>query len=157
MKTLFTLLLSIFLITNVNAQYQGYVSGGLSMTNTGVSQFNSSNYASLEVGVTKKEMSFGAIFGRSSLGGAFQRTDRIGDYFWELKASATKNLGSSLNGYVLLGYGGYFRSGNFIEYGAGLSYMIDDKFSFFLQYSNWDKVNFISPGICYTFNFKKSK
>ena len=151
MKKLFLLMFTIATAFASAQTTDVYISGGLSMTNG--EDFKNNNYASLEAGICKNEMGFGAVFGRSFLDGAFRKDDIIGNYFWELKTSYTKDFGKSTKFYFLLGYGGYFSSSRyFIEYGGGFSYSLSPKFSLFLQYSNWDKVNFVTPGFSYTLN-----
>jgi hypothetical protein len=130
----------------------GYVSLGLSMTNS--SDFVSSSYTGLEGGICYKNLSVGAIFGRGSLRGMWSEGDNIKQYFYEVKATGTKEFGC-ITGSVLFGYGGYFNtSHHFIEYGAGIGYNYKD-FSFGLTCSNWDGTTYITP--CVTYNIPPLK
>jgi len=125
-----------------------YVSYGLSVTNS--QDFKSSSYTSLEGGVMYENLSFGLMIGRGSLAGLGSKQDRITDYFYELKTSASFPLGM-LSGSILLGYGGYIDTKHmFIEYGVGLSYT-PNKIGYGLSLSNWDGINYITPFICYNF------
>lgn len=117
----------------------------------GTGEFQVNSYPSIESGITVKNVSFGAVFGRSSLD--FSTKDLVGNYFWELK-TAISTPTEFFNGYGvygLLGYGGYFDGSRFfIEYGAGMSYG-PNKIGYFAQWSNWDNYNYVSIGLSYSF------
>jgi hypothetical protein len=125
-----------------------YVSYGLSLTNS--SDFRTSSYTGLETGIMYKNLGAGVIFGRGSLKGLGQKSDNLGQYFYEVKTSASMPLGD-LSGSVIFGYGGYFNSSrNFIEYGAGISYKVKH-ISYGVMVSNWDGVTYVTPNITYNF------
>lgn len=126
----------------------GYVSYGLSMTNS--SDFATSSYTGIEGGIMKGNLGLGVVFGRGSLAGLGKSGDNIRNYFYEAKMTGSFPMGN-VNGTVLLGYGGYIDTKHqFIEYGVGISYTVG-KFAYGATYSNWDGVNYITPGV--TFNF----
>lgn len=125
-----------------------------SLSTSGGDNFEQISYASAEVGVCHKNMSFGFVSGRGSLAGFSYSTENIGNYWFELKTSASVQLGV-VKGYALAGWGQYYNSHHrFIEYGVGLSYSVG-KFDLMAQVSNWDKVVYVSPGVAYNFSFKK--
>ena len=133
---------------STGSSISGYVSYSLSMTNS--STFRASSYTGVETGVMYDNISLGAIFGRGNLVGLGRKTDNIGQYFYEVKASASAPIGS-LTGSVIFGYGGYFNSShNFIEYGLGVSYTCN-RFGYGLTVSEWDGTMYMTP--CITFNF----
>lgn len=125
----------------------GYASLGLSVSNG--DDFKMTSYSSLEVGLMRENITFGAIFGRGNLSGIGDN-DNIGNYFYEVKTTASYPVGA-VSGSILFGYGGYFNSThNFIEYGVGITYN-KGKMGYGVTYSNWDGVNYLTP--CITFNF----
>jgi len=129
----------------------GYVSAGLSLTNTTPSNFKMLNYASIEGGIMVDNLGLGLVFGRGSLLGLGSSTDNIKNYFYEVKGSGYYPIGGSLTGVIVLGYGGYINTKrNFIEYGVGMSYSVN-KFSYGVTYSNWDGGNYLTPNICLNF------
>ncbi len=158
MKTIFTIL-ALFVATLSFGQchsdstackpsISGYVSYGLSMANS--SDFKTSSYTGLEGGICYKNFSLGAIFGRGSLKGLGSSSDRISQYFYEVKATASIPMGM-LTGSAFMGYGGYFgTSHNFIEYGLGMGYSVN-KFTYGVACSNWDGINYLTPNITYNF------
>ena len=126
----------------------GYVSYGVSMTNG--SDFKTSSYSGIEGGIMKGNLGLGVVFGRGSLAGAFDKTDNIHNYFWEAKMTGSFPIGN-VSGTILMGYGGYIDTKHsFIEYGVGISYSVG-KFAYGATYSNWDGVNYVTPGITYNF------
>ena len=132
----------------------GYLSLGLSMTNS--SDFVTSSYTGIEGGISYKNISVGGIFGRGSLRGMWADGDNIKNYFYEVKATGSKEIGC-ITGSVLFGYGGYFNtSHHFIEYGAGISYTYKD-FSYGVTYSNWDGTTYVTPSVTYNFHPVKLK
>ncbi len=130
------------------SQISGYVSYGLSLTNS--SDFRTSSYTGLETGITYKNLGVGVIFGRGSLKGLGQKSDNLSQYFYEVKTSAGFPIGD-LTGSFIFGYGGYFNTNhNFIEYGGGFSYTIKH-ISYGVMVSNWDGVTYVTPNITYNF------
>jgi hypothetical protein len=149
------------------SKYVPYVSVGLSIssgnsyeTNANTYAFNESSYPSLEVGVTRQNLSVGVVFGRGALKGLGSSTDRIGNYYWEVKAVPSFSLGV-VNASLIFGAGSYLaRTANadgshtdttFIEYGTGISYS-KGNYSYGLAYSNWDGIDYITPSVSYSFN-----
>ena len=126
----------------------GYVSYGLSMTNS--SDFATSSYTGIEGGIMKGNLGLGVVFGRGSLAGLGKNGDNIRNYFYEAKMTGSFPIGN-VSGTFLVGYGGYIDTKHqFIEYCVGISYSVG-KFAYGATYSNWDGVNYVTPGI--TFNF----
>ena len=133
-----------------------YASVGLSVTNlqtkdadgnTVTSDFEDASYPSVEFGVTKGNLSFGAVVGRGNLN---FKNDDVSAYFYELKTSLSQPVGNA-NIYGLFGLGNYVDQNHiFIEYGAGLSYS-PTKLGYFVQASNWDGVWYVTPGLTYNF------
>ena len=99
--------------------------------------------------MTFEKLSCGVVFGRSSLVD-INKNESLKNYFYEIKTNV--NLPTNkLSSYLILGYGGYFKSNKmFIEYGVGISYNIN-KTALSLSLSNWDGVNYLTPSI--TLNF----
>lgn len=145
-KVLLALTLLVSLTTfsqEENSKPSYYLAAGLSVTNS--EDFSSSSYFSVEGGVMYDNVSFGAVVGRNNLSGLFEDIS-LNNYWGELKTAVSHPLGF-VNIYGVLGVGAYFENGNmFIEYGAGLSKEFKT-FGVFLQISNWDGVDYITPGI----------
>jgi len=155
MKQLFTML-ALFVATisfsqtsdTTNTPLVGYISAGLSMSNT--TDFRTSSYTGVETGIMYGNLGAGVVFGRGSLSGLGRSTDNIGQYFYEVKTSASVPIGN-LTGTAIFGYGGYFNSArNFIEYGVGMSYSFDH-FGYGVTVSNWDGITYITPCVSYCF------
>ena len=125
-----------------------YVSFGVSMTNS--SDFKTSSYSGIEGGVTYGSLGAGMVFGRGSLKGLWTKSDRLSDYFAEVKSTVSKPVGDvMITG--LFGFGSYLTSNRtFIEYGVGMTYNIN-KFGYGVTFSNWDGVPYITPNITYNF------
>lgn len=168
MKKLFLVLFAFFALT-VTAQeqtttpttssYTPYVSVGLSMSNFGET-FSDNAYPSVELGVTRNDVSYGVVFGRSSLRGLGESDDSISNYFYEIKVAPSVSLGY-LNANLILGAGGYINGGGvnlsegdndsfFVEYGFGLSKSFG-KTTYGLSYSNWDGVDYLTPSVSFNF------
>jgi hypothetical protein len=128
--------------------FTGYVSYALSMTNS--SEFKTTSYTGVEGGFMYDNIGAGLIFGRGSLKGLGSNSDNIGQYFYEVKTSASMPIGK-LTGNVIFGYGGYFNSShNFIEYGAGVTYNYK-QIGYGVTCSNWDGVTYVTPSVTYNF------
>lgn len=152
MKNLFLLVFALFSFTMVAQesfpQYQPYAS--IALSTRGQGDFQSNSYASVEVGVTHKQISYGVAIGRSNLVDVFQN-DQLANYYWEVKFSPSYNLGSNFSVNLIAGGGAYFNSDNyFAEIGAGLGYSVNN-FTYGVSYSNWDELNYFSPYISYSF------
>lgn len=156
MKQLFSLLFIVFnlsmsfaQITDSKTKLRPYASISISIghvdpTNESIDNFNKASYPSFEMGIMGENLSLGAIVGCENF---FVNSTSRG--FYELKTSLSKSLGK-FGIYGLMGVGAYFEKGfnNFIEYGAGFSYM-PNKLGCFVQFSNWSRTNYISTGITY--------
>ncbi|MBC7865659.1 MAG: hypothetical protein IAF38_21975 [Bacteroidia bacterium] len=106
-----------------------------------INNFGKASYPSVEFGVMGKNLSLGAVFGCENM---FVNSSSRG--FYELKTSVSVPVGKC-SAYALFGVGAYFEKhfNNFLEYGAGFSYM-PGRFGYFVQYSNWARTNYISTG-----------
>lgn len=124
-----------------------YVSAGLSMTD---GEFETASYPTVELGTgLNKYLSVGVVFGRGNFDGIFENGDRMSDYFLEGKAQLTIPVGP-VNVYGLFGAGNYLNNPHsFIEYGGGISKSITKRLSIFAQITNWDDVNYFTPGVTY--------
>lgn len=130
--------------------YTPYFAAGLSMTNT--DDFNAGNYPSIEVGLMYSEITVAAVFGRNNLTNMFDNQESFNNYWYEGKISYSKPLSDNINGYGLFGIGTYIDgSSMFIEYGLGISSDLTDNIGTFIQVSNWDNVNYITPGFFISF------
>lgn len=134
-----------FTMGAMNAQTSGnmYVSTGLSVTNS--QNVNQESFASVEVGYSLNNFSYGAVVGSTNLG--------FENYWYEGKVAYSFNV-AKVNPYVLVGAGSYFGSTSnssdlFIEYGAGISVPLGNV-SPYVQVSNWDSANYVTFGL--TFN-----
>lgn len=120
--------------------------GHVDPNDASIDNFSKASYPSLEVGMTRKNFSLGAVVGCENF---FVSSSSRG--FYELKTSLSKPIGD-YSGYALFGVGAYMESGfnNFIEYGAGFSYC-PGKLGYFVQYSNWARTNYVSTGLTFCF------
>jgi hypothetical protein len=120
--------------------------GNVNPNNPNGDNFSKSSYPSLEVGVMGKNIGIGAVIGAENFFAA--STTQL---FYEMKTSISKPFGK-LSPYALFGVGAYVENSfdNFIEYGAGFSYM-PNKLGYFVQYSNWANTNYVSLGFLYGF------
>lgn len=110
-------------------------------------QFEDAAYPSVEFGMTKGSLSFGAIVGRGSLN---FKNDDISNYYYELKTAVSQPVGNA-SVYALFGVGNYVDQNQvFVEYGAGLAYT-PSKLGYFVQASNWDGIWYVTPGLTYNF------
>lgn len=150
------------------SKYTPYVSLGLSVSNGndyGDNQnkygFNESSYPSLEVGVTRQNLSAGIALGRGNLKGLGSSQDHIRNYYAELRVVPSFNLGV-VSANLIFGVGSYFGKSTlagttttvdsvFIEYGTGISYS-KGNYSYGLAYSNWDGIDYVTPSVTYNFN-----
>lgn len=115
--------------------------GHVDPNDANIDNFNKASYPSLEIGMTRKSVSLGAVFGCENM---FVSKGSRG--FYELKTSISRPVGEC-NVYGIFGVGAYMENSfnNFLEYGAGFSYM-PGKFGYFVQYSNWARTNYVSVG-----------
>jgi hypothetical protein len=155
MKKLFLVLFA-FIALTVNAQEQKttptttkYVSFGLSVSNFNET-FSDNSYPSIEVGVTRNDVSYGLVFGRASLRGLGESNDTLSNYFYEVKVTPSVSLGY-LNANLILGVGGYINQNrSFVEYGGGLSKTFGNT-TYGLSYTNWDGVDYLTPSVSFSF------
>lgn len=158
MKKIICLIL-VFLITassfaqsdSTKTKTNFYASAGISIghvdqNDESINSFNKASYPSLEIGLTRKNLSLGAVFGFENV-----LVSSSSRKFYELKTAISYPVGN-YSGYALFGVGSYFENSfsNFIEYGAGFSYA-PSKLGYFVQYSNWARANYISVGVSYNF------
>lgn len=128
--------------------YTYYLGTGISITNS--DDFSASSYISTELGVTRDNISVGAIWGRNNLTDLGQN-ETFNNYWYEGKVAVLFPLGK-VDGYGLAGIGSYIESGAvFTEYGLGVSKSFKG-FGVFLQASNWDSVNYVSTGVTFNLN-----
>ncbi|MFN8394610.1 MAG: hypothetical protein U0176_08065 [Bacteroidia bacterium] len=122
-----------------------YVAGSFS---TSVNDnFKQGSYAGVELGVCLKNLMFGVATGRGNLDFS---TDRLQDYWFEVKAYACLPIGA-VKGFVVAGWGQYYDTKHsFIEYGVGAAYSVK-QFDFSMTVSNWDRVVYLSPGVAFNF------
>lgn len=158
MKKIIALLAVVLITTNSFAQADStktklkpYASIGLSIghvdpNDANIDNFNKASYPSIELGVMGENVSLGAVVGVENI---FASSTTRG--FYELKTAISKPIGKC-SGYALFGVGAFMESGfnNFIEYGAGFSYM-PNKVGYFAQYSNWARTNYVSVGLTFAF------
>lgn len=118
--------------------------------NANLYNFQDSSYPSVEFGFTRENLSLSGVIGRANFKGMGSHIDKIGDYYWELKATPTFPLGI-VSASLIFGAGSYLNNqvGNgFIEYGSGISYTVG-KFTYGVSYTNWDGIDYITPNISY--------
>lgn len=115
--------------------------GHVDPSDANIDNFNKASYPSLEIGMTRKSVSLGAVVGCENM---FTSSTSRG--FYELKTSISRPIGEC-SIYGLFGVGAYMESSfnNFLEYGAGFCYM-PGKVGYFVQYSNWARTNYVSVG-----------
>lgn len=159
MKKIIALCTMLFIATSTFAQADStktkikpYASIGLSVghvdpNDANIDNFNKASYPSIELGVTGKNVSLGAVVGVENI---FASSTTRG--FYELKTAVSKSISGSCSAYGLFGVGAFMESGfhNFIEYGAGFTYM-PGRLGYFVQYSNWARTNYVSFGLTTTF------
>lgn len=158
MKKITTLLSALLVSASLSAQCDSvktvfYSSVGISVghvdkNDVGINNFNKASYPSVEIGLMRKSISLGAVFGHES----FRISSPENRYYYELKTTAYQSI-QEYNIYLLFGVGAYFEKefNNFIEYGAGFSFQ-PKKLGYFVQYSSWARTNYISVGVSYCFN-----
>ncbi len=120
--------------------------GNVNPSNPGTDNFSKASYPSIEGGIMGKNVSLGLVLGCEN----FFVTANARK-FYELKTAISYPI-NSCSVYALFGAGAYFEKkfNNFIEYGAGFSYM-PEKLGYFVQYSNWAGSNYVSLGATYAF------
>ena len=120
-----------------------FLSLGLS---TSQGDFKTNSYPSIELGYVHEKISYSAVFGRGDFNGVLSNSDKIQNYWFELKFSPSYSVGP-LNGFLIAGGGAYFDSTEyFAELGLGLSYTYN-RFTYGCSFTNWDTKNYITPFI----------
>lgn len=142
------------------SKWSKYIAVGVSIsngntydTNTNAYTFQESSYPNVEFGFSRENLSLSGVIGRGNFKGLGSRTDGIGNYYWEVKATPSFPLGV-VNASLIFGAGTYFNNqvGNgFIEYGSGISYTVG-KFTYGVCYTNWDGIDYITPNVSYSLN-----
>jgi hypothetical protein len=142
-----------------STKWSKYIAVGVSIsngntydTNTNAYTFQESSYPSVEFGFSRENLSLSGVIGRGNFQGLGSRTDGIGNYYWEVKATPSFPLGV-VNASLIFGAGTYLNNqvGNgFIEYGSGISYTVG-KFTYGVCYTNWDGIDYITPNVSYGF------
>ena len=129
-----------------------YVSLSLSTSNTNENSFSDATYYSIESGVQYENVSAGLAFGRNSLNYSYE--DNLSNYWVELKSNVYQPLTEKTSLFLVFGFGNYLDTKDyFIEYGLGFTFNPNlSKLNYSLSYSNWDGVNYVSPGVSYNFN-----
>ena len=123
-----------------------YVATSLSVSTN--DNFKLGSYTSVETGVFIKNIALGLSSGRGNLD--FSSEDKIQNYWYEAKSYVYFPVGSA-KGYLIGGYGGYYKTSHmFIEYGIGAAYSVK-RFDFSITVSNWSNTVYITPGVCYNF------
>lgn len=134
------IILFLVLFLGINSYSQTiYVASGLSISSG--EDFSSNSYISSEIGMMYENISISTVIGTNNLSTvSFQET------WYELKTSVLIPM-NYVDVYGLAGVGKYVSNGNtFIEYGAGVSKSFTG-WGIFVQVSNWDNKNYITPGI----------
>jgi hypothetical protein len=125
-----------------------YAAAGLSLSNG--DGFANIAYPSVEVGVSRNNMSYGLNFGRRDLADHGE-TEVPENYYLEGKASASWPLGD-VKTFVMGGFGFVFNTDHYlIEYGTGLIWPCSSNTDLVLQISNWDKSDYVSVGVVRNF------
>ena len=159
MKRILVAVIALVMCVSVSAQetekkgsgLDWYAAAGLSIGNSGASDFASTSYPSVEFGFMKGNWALGLVAGRGS--NNFSTADQASNYWWSIKNAAYFPIGDSdMDAYALFAVGNYMTTKTvFIEYGAGFSYMPTDHLGLFIQASNWDGLWYITPGLSYSF------
>ncbi len=158
MKKIIILFSALFIFASTFAQTDSvktktifYSAIGLSVghvdpSDVNIDNFNKASYPSVEIGITRKSVSLGAVIGVENM---FASKSARG--FYELKTAVSRPIGEC-SAYALFGIGAYMESSfnNFIEYGGGFSYMPKST-GYFVQYSNWSRTNYVSFGVSHNF------
>lgn len=135
--------------TDSTSKLKPYASVGISIghvdpNDAAIDNFSKASYPSVELGVMGDNVSLGAIFGFENV--FVSSSTRP---FYELKTSLSQPIGKA-SVYALFGVGAYVEKGfnNFLEYGAGFSYM-PDRVGYFVQYSKWARTDYVSIGLTF--------
>lgn len=126
-------------------------SGNTYDTNENKYTFSESAYPSVEFGFSRENLAVGLAFGRGFLKDFADKSDKLGNYYTEIRVTPSFPLGI-VSANVVFGAGSYLVSekGFFIEYGSGITYTQGD-ITYGIGYSNWDGVDYITPSLSYNF------
>jgi len=134
--------------SEMSVSFGWYAAAGLSLSSG--DGFSNIAYPSLEVGVSKNNMSYGLNFGRRDLVDVGEE-ENLDNYYVEAKASASWPLGD-VKTFVMGGFGAVLDSDHYlIEYGTGLIWSCTKKTDFVMQLSNWDRTDYVSIGVVRNF------
>lgn len=114
--------------------------------------FDETSYPSIEYGVTRDNLSLGLAIGRGQTCGLAQAGDKLDQYYFEGRATQSFPFTKCISGNVALGVGSYFATNDavFVEYGFGLTRTCGS-ITYGLSYSNWDKVDYVTPSVSFSF------
>jgi hypothetical protein len=152
MKKILVLLVALFSLTVVGQtestkEKNMFVSAGVSISN---GDFETYSYPSVELGYSKENISYSVVFGRGNFDGAFKSTDKIDQYWTELKFSPSYSVGN-LSGFLVAGGGLYFNTDHyFAEIGLGTSYT-HNNMVYGVMFTNWDTRNYVTPFVSLKF------
>lgn len=148
MLTIIFLLTSLFSLAQDKKGVDKYIS--LSLSTSTADDFKIGSYVSLESGICVKNLTLGITLGRGNLACSSYDTERIENYYYEIKSYASMPIGN-IKGFIIGGWGKYFNAKHsFIEYGVGFTYSIK-KIDLGVSATNWDNIVYLSPGITYNF------
>jgi hypothetical protein len=146
-------LVSLSAFAQTKSETTKYLAVGYSIGNhVDGKSLDETSYPSLEYGVTRNNLSLGLVVGRGATRGIAQTGDNLAQYYYEGKVTQAFPFTKEVSGNVVLGLGSYFITDNavFVEYGFGLTRTIG-KITYGLTYSNWDKVDYVTPSLSYSF------
>jgi hypothetical protein len=128
---------------NLNVNLAWYASASLSVSSG--DGFSDIAYPSIEVGVSKNNISYGLNVGRRDLANHGER-EYPSNYYIEGKAAATWPLGD-VKTFAMGGFGVVPDTDHYlIEYGTGLIWSTD-WVDLIMQISNWDRTDYLSIGV----------
>ena len=137
---------ALLVVTKTNAQNKlngAYGATGISISNGAT--FKDATFPWIEVGLDYEKFDVGLNLGRGSLN---FKDDDITQYYAELKGSTDIVTFSTVKGYAICGVGTFLNTKQvFIEYGLGAGVTLTKKSVVTVQYSNWNKDNYVSFGI----------
>lgn len=127
--------------------YGAYGSVGVSIGNSNEDTFQNTSYPSVEVGVTKENLSLGLAFGKSSFD---FKNKSLNSYWYEIKFVPSTPMGS-VDIYGIFGVGNYLDTNRyFIEYGGGVTGKLTNHLNYFVQASSWDGFWYVTPGVTFS-------
>ena len=125
-----------------------YAAAGISLSSG--DGFSNIAYPSVEIGISKNNVSYGLNFGRRDFADHGE-TEKLDNYYVEAKAAASWPLGD-VKTFLMGGFGTMLNTDHYlIEYGTGLIWSCIERTDFVLQLSNWDKSDYFSIGVVRNF------